>query len=100
MERYVKCIKKWFNEDSELGKIYDTSKPFPTHLDWCKDETWKNVLVDNRYHKNTLGWKTWFIPSTEKEYMIQEQGFYVEDPLVEDLSYIEPLLKLLEEIKN
>jgi len=93
MERYVKNIKKWFNENSELGKIYDTSKPFPTHLDYCKDETWENVLLDDRYHLNTSGWKTWFIPATEEEYNIQESIDVIKPIINEDLSYLIPILK-------
>jgi hypothetical protein len=98
MERYVKNIKKWFQEESELGKIYDTSLPFPTHLNFCKNETWELVLSDDRYSGEKLGYKKWFIPATREEWDLQE-GFYVKDILVEDLSYQEDLIRLLKNVK-
>ncbi len=95
MERYVKNIKKWFAEDSELDKIYDTSKLFPTHLSHCKNETWEKVLDHTRYRHVIQGYNEYFIPATEQEYIAQE----INDCNEKSENH-ENLIKLLKEIKN
>jgi hypothetical protein len=84
--KYVKCIKKWFVENSELNKIYDTSKPFPNHLQMCTGETWESVLSNKRYSDST-GWKQWFEESTKEEYCRQEGLKFIPDT-PEDLTYL------------
>ena len=90
--KYVKCIKKLFVEASEFNKIYDTSKPFPNHLEMCQTETWESVLSDKRYTHNSLGWKEWFEESTEDEYCIQE-GYKIIPITSEDLTYLIKFMK-------
>lgn len=95
MERYIKCIKKWFTEDSELGKIYDTLDPFPKYLEFCKYETWKRVLDNERYNKSSNTWQSYFEPSTEKAYN-EQKGII--NPITLN-THEESLIKLLSEIK-
>lgn len=89
--KYVKCIKKWFVEGSEYNKIYDTSEPFPNHLQMCKTETWENVLSDKRY-TNSTGWKEWFEESTKEEYYTQRGYEFIPDKS-EDLTYLIKFMK-------
>lgn len=47
MPKYVKVLSGFFVEKGEVGKIYDTSKAFPTHLQGCKDRTWKKQFEND-----------------------------------------------------
>ena len=97
MERYIKNIRCWFIENSELNKIYDTLKPFPTHLERCQDETWEKVLDHNRYeHKECYNY--YFISSTKEEFDKQNNLNY-KDENYENENY-ENLIKLLTQINN
>lgn len=87
-ERYVKNIKKWFVEEEELGKIYDTEQKFPKHLAHSSTSNWDTVLEMNR-NSNGL----WFIPSTKQEYN-KQQGI-VEQSKKGDENLKQALLNLL-----
>jgi hypothetical protein len=85
MEEYVRCIKVWDNSStmgsSVVGKIYDTKIP-PKFSCY----TWQYLLTE--------AYQIMFVPATKEEWDLQE-GFYVKDILVEDLSYQEDLIRLL-----
>jgi hypothetical protein len=89
MEEYVRCIKVWDNSStmgsSVVGKIYDTKIP-PKFS--CN--SWQYLLTD--------AYQIMFVPATKEEWDLQE-GFYVKDILVEDLSYQEDLIRLLKNVK-
>lgn len=90
MERYIKNVRKWFVENEELGKIYDTRQKFPTYLAHCESSSWELVLDVN---KNTNG-NPYFIPATKQEYNAQ-MGI-VEQSKKGDKDLKQKLLKLLE----
>lgn len=50
--RYVKVKSGFFMEKEEIGKVYDTNEPFPSHLTHCGDLTWSKVWdrESNRKH--------------------------------------------------
>lgn len=59
--KYVKVKPNYFIEKEEIDKIYDTSKPFPTHLKHCESKTWQEVLIGKNSCK-------FFIPINYEEY--------------------------------
>jgi hypothetical protein len=89
-EKYVKCISL-FNKypnvlcDGVIGKIYRIRHEH-SNLDWFLEGITYSVS------------KTRFEPATKEEWDLQE-GFYVKDILVEDLSYQEDLIRLLKNVK-
>jgi hypothetical protein len=87
MEKYVRCIEVWTGPlaSSVVGKIYDTKIPPKFSLN-----PWQYLL--------TKAYEIKFVPATKEEWDLQE-GFYVKDILVEDLSYQEDLIRLLKNVK-
>jgi hypothetical protein len=86
MEEYVKCVSLKNKNDGVilpgiLGKIYKIREEHSV-LDWYLEGITHSVS------------KTRFEPATKEEWDLQE-GFYVKDILVEDLSYQEDLIRLL-----
>lgn len=45
--RFVQVKEGFFIEKEEIGKIYDTTKPFPTHLKYCEYHTWERTFTEN-----------------------------------------------------
>ena len=80
---YVEVLKGFFLEVEQIGKIYKTPDPFPTHLDCCSTFLWENVLIGHN--------KQFFKPSTEKKYNLQEGIVKIK----EDLSFLIPIINNL-----
>lgn len=62
---YVEVLPGYFVETDQIGKIYKTSEPFPTHLKCCSNLTWGKELEKNKDNK-------YFKPSTKEAYDKQQ----------------------------
>lgn len=58
---YVECVKTFFAEAGQVGKIFKTSSPFP-NFKFCENLTWVGVLEAN---------PEYFKPSTKEAYEAQ-----------------------------
>lgn len=69
---YVEVKAHFFVEKEEIGKIYKTSDPFPTHLKECSKFTWEKVFKD--------GNGKYFPASTKEAY---DSQFKAKEPVME-----------------